>query len=48
MDRAVRLFLVRVAEEGRIPFAVEVLNAEPRKAMEELETDGGVRSFYSR
>ncbi len=42
MNRAVRLFLVQIEEDGRIPFAVEVLNAETRKAMEELETGGGV------
>lgn len=42
LSEAVRLLLVRIAEEGRIPFAVEVPNAKTRRAMEELETGGGV------
>ena len=38
---AVRLFLVRVGEEERIPFDVEIPNTETRMAMKELETSGG-------
>ena len=38
---AVRLFLVRVGEEERIPFDVEIPNTETRTAMKELETGGG-------
>ncbi len=38
---ALRLFLVRVGEEERIPFDVEIPNAETRMAMKELEAGGG-------
>ena len=37
---AVRLFLVRVGEEERIPFDVEIPNTETHMAMKELETGG--------
>ncbi len=39
---AVRMFLVRIAEEGRFPFDLEVPNARTRKAMTELEQGGGI------
>ncbi len=38
---AVRLLLVRIAEDGRFPFDLEVPNARTRKAMTELEQGGG-------
>ncbi len=41
LSDAVRLFLVRVGEEERIPFDVEIPNAETRMAMKELEEGGG-------
>jgi DNA-damage-inducible protein J len=37
----IRMIFVRVAEEGRLPFAVEVPNAETRAAMAELASGGG-------
>ncbi len=40
---AIRLMLVRVAEEKRLPFAVKVPNAETKKAMEELRQGKGTR-----
>ena len=39
---AVRMFLVRIAEDGRFPFDLEVPNARTRKAMTELEQGGGI------
>jgi len=39
---AVRLLLVRIAEDGRFPFDLEVPNARTRKAMVELENGGGI------
>jgi len=39
---AVRLLLVRIAEDGRFPFDLEVPNARTRKAMTELEQGGGI------
>lgn len=38
---AIRLLLLRVADEKRLPFAVKVPNAGTRKAMEELEAGKG-------
>lgn len=38
---AIRLLMHRIADEQRLPFAVEVPNAETRHAMEELETGKG-------
>jgi DNA-damage-inducible protein J len=40
---AIRLLLVRVAQEKRLPFEVKVPNAATRKAIEELEQGGGKR-----
>lgn len=40
---AIRLLMVRVAEERRLPFEVKVPNAASRQAMEELEADKGRR-----
>lgn len=40
---AIRLLLVRVAEEGRLPFAVQVPNTMTIKAMEDLEKGKGRR-----
>lgn len=37
----IRLTMLRVAEEGRLPFAVEIPNATTRKAMAELEAGKG-------
>lgn len=34
---AIRLLMLRIADEQRLPFAVEVPNAATRKAMRELE-----------
>ncbi|MFT3789785.1 MAG: type II toxin-antitoxin system RelB/DinJ family antitoxin [Rudaea sp.] len=39
----IRLTFLRVAEEGRLPFAVEVPNRTTRKAMAELEGGKGKR-----
>ena len=38
---AIRLFLIRVADERCLPFAVKVPNATTRRAIEELETGKG-------
>ncbi len=43
---AIRLMLLRVADEKRLPFAVEVPRAATLKAMKELE-DGKGRRFGS-
>ena len=43
---AIRLLLVRVAAERRLPFEVEAPNAETREAMTELENRAG-KSFDS-
>ncbi|MDV7402547.1 type II toxin-antitoxin system RelB/DinJ family antitoxin, partial [Arthrospira platensis SPKY1] len=40
---AIRLLMVRVAEEKRLPFTVQVPNATTVKAMKELETGKGKR-----
>jgi len=37
----IRLTLMRVAEEGRLPFAVEIPNRTTHKAMAELEAGKG-------
>jgi len=41
---AIRLMLLRVAEEKRLPFDVKVPNAATKKAMRELEAGKGHRS----
>lgn len=41
---AVRMFLVRIGEEVRFPFDLEVPNAKTRRAIEELESGGGTAS----
>ena len=38
---AIRLLLIRVANERRLPFVVKSPNASTRKAIEELERGGG-------
>jgi len=38
---AIRLLMLRIADEQRLPFAVKVPNAETRRAMRELEEGGG-------
>lgn len=38
---AIRLLMLRIADEQRLPFAVEVPNAATRKAMKELEEGKG-------
>lgn len=43
MSDAIRLLLVRVAEEERLPFEVKVPNAETKRAIEELESGRGKR-----
>jgi DNA-damage-inducible protein J len=40
---AIRLLMLRVAEERRLPFNVKVPNAHTRKAMTELEAGRGKR-----
>ena len=40
---AIRLLMLRVAEEKRLPFAVQVPNAATIEAMKELEEDKGKR-----
>ncbi len=40
---AIRLLLLRVADEKRLPFAVQVPNATTVKAMQELEEGKGKR-----
>jgi DNA-damage-inducible protein J len=43
---AIRLFMLRVADEKRLPFEVKVPNKETLAAMAELEAGGG-KSFES-
>lgn len=38
---AIRLLLIRVADERRLPFEVKAPNKKTREAMTELETGGG-------
>lgn len=40
---AVRLLMVRIAEEQRLPFALYVPNATTLAAMDELNADNGTR-----
>ncbi len=40
---AIRLLMLRVAEENRLPFEVRVPNAETRRAMKELDRGKGTR-----
>jgi DNA-damage-inducible protein J len=40
---AIRLLMLRVADEQRLPFDVKVPNAETRRAMKELEDGKGAR-----
>lgn len=40
---AIRLLMLRVADERRLPFEVKVPNAATRKAMAELESGKGKR-----
>ena len=40
---AIRLLLIRVANERRLPFVLQVPNAATRKAMNELEQGKGKR-----
>ena len=40
---AIRLLLLRVAEEKHLPFAIKVPNATTARAMKELEDGGGTR-----
>jgi DNA-damage-inducible protein J len=41
---AIRLLMLRIADERRLPFEVKVPNAATRKAMRELEAGEGRRS----
>jgi DNA-damage-inducible protein J len=41
---AIRLLMIRIAEEHRLPFTVKVPNATTRKAIKELETGKGKRT----
>ena len=41
---AIRLLMLRVADEQRLPFDVRVPNAESRRAMEDLNAGKGKRS----
>ena len=45
---AIRLLLLRIAEEKRLPFAVKVPNSTTVKAMKELEEGKGKRFRNSR
>lgn len=38
---AIRLLMLRIADEQRLPFTVEVPNAETRQAMKELDEGKG-------
>lgn len=40
---AIRLLMIRIAEENRLPFNVKVPNATTRKAIAELESGKGKR-----
>jgi len=40
---AIRLLMIRIAHEGRLPFVVKKPNAETRRAIEELEAGKGQR-----
>ena len=40
---AIRLLMLRIADERRLPFEVKVPNAATRKAMAELDTGKGKR-----
>lgn len=40
---AIRLLMLRVADERRLPFEVKVPNLRTRKAINELESDKGKR-----
>jgi DNA-damage-inducible protein J len=40
---AIRLLMIRIAEERRLPFTVKVPNATTRKAIAELENGNGKR-----
>lgn len=40
---AIRLLMLRIADEQRLPFAVQVPNSKTVKAMEELEAGQGKR-----
>jgi len=43
---AIRLLMLRIADEQRLPFAIEVPNAATRRAMKELK-DGKGRTYWS-
>ena len=43
VSAAIRLFLLRVADEKRLPFAVQVPNATTVKALKELDEGKGRR-----
>ncbi|MFN2381018.1 MAG: type II toxin-antitoxin system RelB/DinJ family antitoxin [Guyparkeria sp.] len=43
-SEAIRLLMVRIGEEKRLPFPVEVPNYRTRQAMAELETGNGTRA----
>lgn len=45
---AIRLLMVRIAEEQRFPFDVKVPNTTTRKAIEQLEKGKGKRSVSAR
>lgn len=46
---AIRLLMMRIADEQRLPFDVKVPNAETREAIEELESGRGkkVKSVHA-
>ena len=43
LSDAIRLLMLRVADERRLPFAIKVPNATTRKAIAELEAGKGKR-----
>jgi len=40
----IRLTLLRIAEEGRLPFDIEIPNKTTRRAITELEEDKGIHA----
>ena len=40
---AIRLLMLRIADERRLPFEIKAPNATTRKAIDELEAGGGKR-----
>ena len=43
MSDAIRLLMIRIADEDRLPFEVKVQNATTRAAIQELEAGKGMQ-----